>query len=231
MAVSYGSYMVAADAGRDRPRGREPDERRGGVGASGPRLGLDPATSSSRRGPVCWLASRPRAGGRAPACCRQAGATVQFVDTFPSFADGSARLHSPASELPLPRYRPLESRLSAHPRQPGDGQDDQHHVRRVRSPPAVAVAPPDDAAPRGLVDGEVVRVLNDQGAIELPCASTTRCGLACVPSRKGCGCAACRPGQSANVFVPATTSDLAGGACFNDARVDVAPSCESETPR
>ena len=36
-------------------------------------------------------------------------------------------------------------------------------------------------------------------------------------------------GLTANAFAPATLSDLAGGACFNDARVDVAPPCESET--
>ena len=29
-------------------------------------------------------------------------------------------------------------------------------------------------------------------------------------------------GLTANAFVPDTLSDLAGGACFNDARVDVA---------
>jgi hypothetical protein len=38
---------------------------------------------------------------------------------------------------------------------------------------------------------------------------------------KGLWCRATPEGLTANAFAPATLSDLAGGACFNDARVEV----------
>jgi anaerobic selenocysteine-containing dehydrogenase len=160
---------------------------------------------------------------------RQAGETVQFVDTFPSFPDRRARLHVPDGELPLPRFRPLDSGYPLTLISPATAKTINTMFAEFAPPPAVLSIHPDDAAPRGLVDNATVRVWNDQASIELPCSldSSMRPGVCAMP--KGLWLRSLPAGLTANGFAPATISDLAGGACFNDARVDVAPSCESET--
>jgi anaerobic selenocysteine-containing dehydrogenase len=90
-------------------------------------------------------------------------------------------------------------------------------------------APPDavislstaDAAARGLVDGQVVEVFDDRASIELPLRIdvAVRTGVCHIP--KGLWLRHVATGLTANAFAPRGSSDLAGGACFNDARVDV----------
>jgi anaerobic selenocysteine-containing dehydrogenase len=162
---------------------------------------------------------------------RQPGETVQFVHTFPSLPDGRARLHVPDGELPLPRFRPLDSRYPLTLISPATAKTINSMFAEFAPPPAVLSIHPDDAVPRGLVDNATVRVWNDQASIELPCSldASLRPGVCAMP--KGLWLRSVPAGLTANGFAPATTSDLAGGACFNDARVDVAPSCDSETPR
>jgi len=82
---------------------------------------------------------------------------------------------------------------------------------------------PDDAAARGLVDGQRVVVGNGEVAITVPVAvdDTLRPGVASIP--KGLWCEATPEGLTANAFAPDTLADLAGGARFNDALVEVTP--------
>jgi anaerobic selenocysteine-containing dehydrogenase len=82
---------------------------------------------------------------------------------------------------------------------------------------------PDDAAARGIADGAVVRVHDDRAAVEVPVRvdASTRPGVVVLP--KGLWRRSTGAGLTANAFAPATLSDLAGGACFNDARVEVSP--------
>jgi hypothetical protein len=55
----------------------------------------------------------------------------------------------------------------------------------------------------------------------VPCRidSTLRSGVCTLP--KGMWLRGALAGGTVNSLVPATLSDLAGGACFNDARVEV----------
>ena len=78
-----------------------------------------------------------------------------------------------------------------------------------------------DAADRGLTDGATIRVFN--GRVELTTTLTVDDDLlpGVVSMPKGLWRRALPGGLTANAFVPDTLSDLAGGACFNDARVDV----------
>ncbi|MGZ4759425.1 MAG: molybdopterin dinucleotide binding domain-containing protein, partial [Acidimicrobiales bacterium] len=80
---------------------------------------------------------------------------------------------------------------------------------------------PDDAAARGLVDGQDVTVVGASGSLDTVVAIDVdlRPGVASMP--KGLWPRAVGGGFTANLFAPDTLSDLAGGACFNDARVDV----------
>jgi anaerobic selenocysteine-containing dehydrogenase len=90
-------------------------------------------------------------------------------------------------------------------------------------PEPVVRVNPADAAARGIEDGTVVRVYNAQGEIVLTMRvdPDLRPGVVTVP--KGLWCNALPCGLTANVLVPDTLSDLAGGATFNDARVEVSP--------
>jgi anaerobic selenocysteine-containing dehydrogenase len=81
----------------------------------------------------------------------------------------------------------------------------------------------DDASARGLADGTTVTVRNDRAAITttLRVDPDVRPGVVTMP--KGLWTRALDGGLTANALAPDTLSDLAGGACFNDTRVEVEP--------
>lgn len=164
--------------------------------------------------------------GEAPVrVLRQPGATVQFVDTFPSGAGRRARLHHPGTELPLPRFAPLANELSAaYPLtlvSPATSRTINSMLTESDPPAAVVSVHPDDARVRGLSDGQQVEVAGPSATIVLPCRidADLRPGVCMIP--KGLWRRHVASGMTANAFAPGTISDLAGGACFNDAAVDV----------
>jgi anaerobic selenocysteine-containing dehydrogenase len=81
----------------------------------------------------------------------------------------------------------------------------------------------EDAAPRGIVDGDMVRVLNDRGELRLRVRveDRVRPGTAAMPfgwEADGEG-----PGPLANLLTADGLSDLGGGGDFSDTRVEVLP--------
>ncbi len=80
---------------------------------------------------------------------------------------------------------------------------------------------PDDATERGLKDGDEVRVFNARGEVrcKLQVGVWIRPGVAALP--KGLWRRHTANGYTSNVLAPDTLTDLGGGACFNDARVQV----------
>ena len=81
---------------------------------------------------------------------------------------------------------------------------------------------PDDAAVRGLAENDGVRIFNDLGEVHctLTVAPSIRRGTISLP--KGIWRRNMRNNATGTALVPDTLSDLGGGACFNDARVQVA---------
>ena len=82
---------------------------------------------------------------------------------------------------------------------------------------------PDDAAARGLADDDLVRVFNELG--EVHCPLTVAAGDPArdgQPAERASGAAARATASTGTALVPDTLTDLGGGACFNDARVQVA---------
>lgn len=153
---------------------------------------------------------------------RPAGSTIQFVDTAPSFVDGSskARLHDPTSELPLPVYVANE--------QPGLTLLTPSSNRTINSmfaefdPPEAAISiHPDEATERNIADGDMVRVFNDLGEIRVVARldGSVRRGVTSIP--KGMWTAQFDNGSTPNALVPRGINDLASGACFNDARIQI----------
>ncbi len=85
---------------------------------------------------------------------------------------------------------------------------------------------PHDAGERRLNDGQVVRVFNDLGEVLvlLRIRSTVRPGVVSMP--KGLWNRHTRNGSVATALIPDEVSEISGGACFNDARVEVGPANE-----
>jgi anaerobic selenocysteine-containing dehydrogenase len=81
---------------------------------------------------------------------------------------------------------------------------------------------PDDAAARGLEEGDLVRIFNQLGEVHCPLTvvASIRPGTVSLP--KGLWRRSTRNGVTGTALVPDSLTDLGGGACFNDARVQVA---------
>lgn len=160
---------------------------------------------------------------------REPGTTVQLRDTWPTHPGRRIRLHVPDGELPLPRYEPLDARFPLTLLTPANPRTINSVFGARRGPDPVVSLHADDAASRGIADGDVVRIWNDLGQIEAACRvdGSVRQGVCSFP--KGVWLGALAGGRTANALVPDTVSDLAGGACFNDARVAVARAASDET--
>ena len=149
-------------------------------------------------------------------------ASRQFVDTSPS--GGRARLADPVHGVP--RYVPVGHDHVAHPLtliSPASSKLVNSMFGEFQSPSPAILLHPDDAAARGIVAGQIVRVHNAQGAIEVPADvhSDTRPGV--VVMSKGVWLRHHTDGRGVNALTPATGDALANGACFNDTFVQVEP--------
>ncbi len=152
---------------------------------------------------------------------RKVGTTVQFKDTHPSFIDMRARLFVAESELPLPKFRTPDEKYPLVLISPATS----HTINSMfadTDPPRVAISMnPLDAAQRKLTDSQRVVVHNDKASLEIDLVvdETIRPGVCFIP--KGLWLRATKTGLTANAFATDELNDLASGACFNDARVEV----------
>ena len=147
--------------------------------------------------------------------------TVQFRDTFPSFQDQRARLAS-LPGLGVPRFVDLDDPYPLTLITPATAKTINSMFGEFQPADPAIHLHPDDAAARALTDGATVRVYNDRASITTAVRvdSGMRPGVASMP--KGTWCRDFAEGITPNALVPATLSDLADGACFNDTRVEVA---------
>ncbi len=152
---------------------------------------------------------------------------VLFKNVFPATASGKAELASPYLEKKydarLPRFLPVESRYPLALISPASD-------RRITStfggadgdaPPPLEMHP-EDARARGLRDGMRVRVWNDLGEVRLPLAVSDAVPRGVVCTLKGAWLRTSDNGQTISALCPAHHADISEGACFNDARVEVA---------
>jgi anaerobic selenocysteine-containing dehydrogenase len=74
---------------------------------------------------------------------------------------------------------------------------------------------------RAIDDGDCVRVANSLGEVRIRVriTETLRPGVVLLP--KGIWSRHTLNGSTSNALVPDSFTDLGGGACFNDARVEV----------
>ena len=215
---SYGSFVIQ-EAPAVIPRvgeSRTNDEVSVGVGV---RLGLDaqqwdPSPQRLRR---LALGDRVLPFRQLP----EHGA-VQFRDVEP---DGKVQLVCHADGVDdLPEYRPFEAPdFPITLITPATSRTTSSMFGNIAPASADLHLHPGDAAARGLSTGDRAQITNGRYTIEAIVAvdATLRPGLATMP--KGMWRGDGHQGFTANVFAPDHLADLAGGATFNDARVEVSP--------
>jgi anaerobic selenocysteine-containing dehydrogenase len=156
------------------------------------------------------------------------GAPIQFVDVFPLTADRKIELFSTAMDHGAPAglygYQP-DPATDAFPLaliSPASEKTVSSTLGELRERAAVLQMHPADATARGLATDDPVRVFNELGEVHCPVALNPdiRPGIVTLP--KGLWRKSTYNGLTSNVLVPDTLTDLGGGACFNDARVQVA---------
>ncbi|MGO8950547.1 MAG: molybdopterin-dependent oxidoreductase [Ktedonobacterales bacterium] len=94
-----------------------------------------------------------------------------------------------------------------------------HHLRAERTP--YLDIHPMDAAPRGIGEGDRVRVTNDRGTVELPARVNDRVRPGVVAMPSGWWASLSPGGSSANALTPDGLSMWGGGGDFHDALVAV----------
>lgn len=125
----------------------------------------------------------------------------------------------------LPAYRPLASAFPLSLITPASDRMISSTLGglHVAEGPPVLTMNATDANPRGLVTGQRVRVWNDLGEVVLQLEVSDAVGPGVVATEKGAWLATSPTGQTASALVSADArADLADGACYNDARVEVA---------
>ena len=154
---------------------------------------------------------------------------VQFVDVFPKTADRRIHLVPEALDAEAPeglyafRADPATAGEPLALISPATNRTISSTLGQLRKGPVPLEMNPDDAAARGLSSGDRVRVSNRFGIVvcRVRVAPEMRRGVVDLP--KGLWRHNTENGATACSLAPDTLTDLGGGACFNDARVEVRP--------
>jgi anaerobic selenocysteine-containing dehydrogenase len=153
---------------------------------------------------------------------------VLFQNVSPRTASGKIELESSTLGTlygaTLPGYRPL---ASAYPLTLISPASDRRITSTFGGLAANDTAPvlemnPADAAARGLPDGASVKAWNELGEVFLTVRITDTVRPGVVSSDKGAWLRTSPNGQTVSALAPTHKADLAFGACYNDARVEVA---------
>jgi anaerobic selenocysteine-containing dehydrogenase len=156
------------------------------------------------------------------------GRPVQFVDVFPLTPDRKIDLFPAAlaAEAPAGLYAyqpdPATDRYPLALISPASEKTISSTLGELRERAGSLYMHPSDAEVRGLSHEDPVRVFNELGEVQCPVAITADVRPGTVSLSKGLWRRSTYNGSTSNALVPDTLSDLGGGACFNDARVEVA---------
>ena len=153
---------------------------------------------------------------------------VLFRNVSPRTPSGKVELESATLGArygaALPTYRPLDSPYPLTLITPASDKriTSTFGGLRVHDATPVLEMNPADAAARGLADGAAVKVWNELGQVFLPLRVTAAVRPGVVSSEKGAWLRTASNGQTVSALAPTHKADLAGGACYNDSRVEVA---------
>ncbi len=154
-------------------------------------------------------------------------APVQFVDAFPLTADGKIHLVPEELDREAPQglygftADPASERFPLALISPASQRTISSTLGELHRDIAALEIHPADAAPRGIGAGDRVRAWNELGSFETVARLSTDVSPGVVALPKGLWSHNTLSGNTANAVAPDSLADLGGGACFNDARVEV----------
>ena len=155
------------------------------------------------------------------------GRPIQFVDVMPRTSDGKVHLFPEHldREAPLGLYGfqadPATERFPLALISPASERTVSSTLGELKRPAVRVDLSPEDAAEREIADGDMVRMFNDQGEVRLKARVTPLIRRGTVAMPKGVWRRSVSNGLTSNALVPDSLTDLGGGACFNDARVQI----------
>jgi anaerobic selenocysteine-containing dehydrogenase len=152
---------------------------------------------------------------------------VQFVDVFPRTSDQKVDLFPDQLEAQavagLYTYLadPATDQYPLALISPASDRTISSTLGELSRAEATLLMHPTDASARGLQEGDLVRVYNALGEVQCPVSigSWIKPGVVSLP--KGLWRKSTRNQLTGTALVPDSLTDFAGGACFNDARVEV----------
>jgi anaerobic selenocysteine-containing dehydrogenase len=155
------------------------------------------------------------------------GRPIQFVDVFPKTKDRKVHLFPPEldQQAPLGLYGyqpdPGTAEFPLALISPASDRTISSTLGELPRPEIRLEIHPDDAAARGIDDGDMLRVWNSLGEMRIKArlSHLVKAGIVTMP--KGVWRRNTANGYTSNALSPDTLTDLGGGACFNDARVEV----------
>ena len=155
------------------------------------------------------------------------GRPIQFLDVWPLTADRKVDLCPEAldAQAPLGLYGyqtdPATAEYPLALISPASQRTISSTLAELPGPDVRLLMHPDDAGARGLEDGNPIRIFNALGEVRCRVLIGTWIRPGTVSLPKGLWRRHTTNGYTTNALAPDTLTDLGGGACFNDARVQV----------
>jgi len=147
---------------------------------------------------------------------------VQFKTVFPRTTEGKIHL-TPAALGKTPfHYQPIEQgRYPLALVSPSNSKMITSTLGEFNYPELWLTISPHDAIARRVVDGDTVRVFNELGEVlcRARISEGIRAGVVLLP--KGAWRKSSLNGLTSTALCPSHVNEVGGGACFNDARVEV----------
>ena len=163
-----------------------------------------------------WTAAPPH-GGR----------PIQFVDVFPKTGDRKVDLFPQDldKQAPMGLYGyqpdPATTEFPLAMISPASERTISSTLGELPRPEVRLEINDEDAAARGIKDGDAIRVWNALGEMRINARLSPLIKRGIVAMPKGVWRRNTKNGYTSNAMVPDSLADLGGGACFNDARVQV----------
>jgi anaerobic selenocysteine-containing dehydrogenase len=153
------------------------------------------------------------------------GRPIQFVDVRPKTEDGLIHLFPMTPERAPHLYAftpdPATEKYPLSLISPASPHTISSTLGEFRPRIARMKIHPDDAHPRGIADDDRVRIFNDLGDVHCEALVTPEVRPGTLSLPKGLWARSTFNGETATALAPDTLEPLSGGACFNDARVQV----------
>jgi len=155
------------------------------------------------------------------------GRPIQFVDVFPKTADQKVDLFPEVldKQAPMGLYGfqpdPATAEYPLAMISPSSERTISSTLGELSRPDVRLEMNPDDADARGIEDGDAIVIFNAQGEVRVNARVSPLITRGTVAMPKGVWRRNTANGFTSNALTPDTLADLGGGACFNDARVDV----------